>query len=807
MKRILILLILLLNISVFAGAEKIDINNCPPEALDSLMIPEEVISRIKNFIERRGELKSIYDLSRIEGVDSEIMNIIKQSVAVYPDTTLDSTSIYLIRMQDRLASEESPTEGAIDLWGELLMKKININTADANDLMLLDGVNLTDAEAILQSRYKNKKFRYPNDVRRSENLTYFAWSRIRNYIGFNDYSKVLDFSGYYRAKLRFTNDDTYNYSSYSALANELLSRTKDLEIAHPDSVNLRSTLLDAGVSPETIDSMKARMEREYEELTGRDMNGDIINKANVQMGKYIKGGILAAKYSGIEEYRYKGFIAFTELPFVDNLIIGNYRVTLGQGLVMDNTDEYRSRRLDPNQGLFTDLTESYNTKFTGAALNGKVWRFNYMAFVSKEMRDGILNSDSTVNAPLLSRTDINEFKNKYEEITAGGRVGFELGNLFHLPFVTELGISGYNAKYDRNFKPDTLTLDIPFDASNIAVPVYINQLNGDLRRVFGLDFRTAYKNLSFEGEGALQDTSIAYVVKTNIVFDNFHFKTLIRHYDVGFDNLYARPFSEQARFDDTELEKTYRLIDPLFTFILDDPRPKSEEGIYFETRYRITEKITFNYCYLDVWRTLDYNLYNYRFQGEVEVRPVFPLRIRLKHKFQEKNLYKDIISTHSTTNETSLRIFAVLENGDYINFESRYGMVGLTPSISYAENLFIDGSFLSGAYEKNINDYFSMLGGFAVWKTDGMSQWIFEDNSIDFLYGDGNKLYLTFIDRLSDLVSVRIKLSLKNQEVNHGGIEALSDQLKYADTDYIRIGSFVDHSNLLGINVQMDLRW
>jgi hypothetical protein len=154
-----------------------------------------------------------------------------------------------------------------------------------------------------------------------------------------------------------------------------------------------------------------------------------------------------------------------------------------------------------------------------------------------------------------------------------------------------------------------------------------------------------------------------------------------------------------------------------------------------------------------------------------------------------------------------LRIFATLDNGDYVNFESRYGMVTLTPSIRYAENIFIDGSFLSGSYEKNINDYFSVLGGFAVWKTDGMSQWIFEDNSIDFLYGDGNKLYMTFIDRISDLVSIRMKVSLKNQEVNHAGIEALADQLKYADTDYTRIGSFVDNSNLLGINVQMDLRW
>ncbi|MFO8033088.1 MAG: hypothetical protein R6U22_11140, partial [Desulfohalobiaceae bacterium] len=41
-------------------------------------------------------------------------------------------------------------------------------------------------------------------------------------------------------------------------------------------------------------------------------------------------------------------------------------------------------------------------------------------------------------------------------------------------------------------------------------------------------------------------------------------------------------------------------------------------------------------------------------------------------------------------------------------------------------------------------------GGSTLWATDGMSQWEFEDTDIDFLDGDGTKLYVTVKNTLSD---------------------------------------------------------
>ncbi|MDY6787248.1 MAG: hypothetical protein SVK54_03910, partial [candidate division WOR-3 bacterium] len=518
-------------------------------------------------------------------------------------------------------------------------------------------------------------------------------------------------------------------------------------------------------------------------------------------------GGLFVKYAGIEEYRYKMYASMKDMPYSPDIVIGNFRISAGQGLVLDNTDEYRARRYDIINGVFPDVIESYGSAFNGIALNGSLGRLDYTAFGSSMKRNALLNPDSTVNMLILQHTFFNAFENNVGELTGGGRVSLNLGGFMDMPISTRIGVTGYRSMYDRNLNPDTVFIDIPFDKDNISDPVFTESFSGKERSVYGVDFRTDYRNMSFEGEVARQMDAYAYVLRNDIVFDNFYLRTIYRHYDAGFDNPFARPLSEQSRFDDTSFEKEYRLVDPMLTIMTDDPRPKPEEGIYFETRYRLTEQLTLNKVYLDIWRTLDYNLTNYRFQGTIEYRPVFPLRIRLKQKIQEKNLAKIAVSTHSVTNETTLRIFALLSNNDYLNLEARYGRVNLTPSLMYGENYIIDGTYLNVSFEHEMTDYFSVLSGIATWQTGGMSQWIFEDTGIDFLYGNGQKLYVTMIDRLSDNISVRAKASLKNQDIPHTGIYNPDSEYHYYDGDEQFMRDFIEYNNLFNLEIRLDFRW
>jgi 1-acyl-sn-glycerol-3-phosphate acyltransferase len=58
--------------------------------------------------------------------------------------------------------------------------------------------------------------------------------------------------------------------------------------------------------------------------------------------------------------------------------------------------------------------------------------------------------------------------------------------------------------------------------------------------------------------------------------------------------------------------------------------------------------------------------------------------------------------------------------------------------------------FVAVQWEHNFSDDFNGELGVATWYTRGMSQWIFEDQGIDFLEGQGVKWYVAFTDRLSD---------------------------------------------------------
>ncbi len=807
MKKIYLLVSILtiLNLIIIPDTQ-IDINNTDPSALDTLLIPDEVILNIKSYLRDHGQIKSIYEFYRIDGVDNEIFEILKDKIILRPSESIDSTPIYILRLQDKLASEDGFTTGAIELWERLILEKIDINTTTAENLSQIYGVRLTDVEAILQAR-KSRKFRYANDLRRAPFLTYYAFTNLRNYITYGEQKKEkFYFDGYFRTKIKYYNDDAYGYTSYSSLANELNYRLSQLQVINPDSVNLRTKLLQVGYTEEQIDSLKSRLESEYDEISKRKVGAFLYNKFIFNVGDHFSFGGLFTDYTMMMKNNYKGYVQLRKLPFIENIIVGNYRVTLNQGILFDNMDNKSTRMYNRSPGLFVDLSESYSNDLMGVAFDGNLWRFNYLGFFSYKKRDGFLNNDSTVNLPFLTKTYIESFSEVYTERLIGGKIDLKMGGIFNLPLVTKIGFSGFSSLFDKEFKQDNLTIDIPFDKDNLNIPVYNTEFQGKSLKVYGINFQSAYKNLFLQGEIARQNSSYAYVLKSGVVYNNFYLVGLIRRYDVGYTNFYSRPFYEQSRYDDTEFEKTYRLIDPLFTYILDDPRPKPEEGIYLETRYRILSNITLNYTYLDVWRTLDYDLLNYRFQTEIEIKPVFPLRIRLKEKIQEKNIYKRIVSTSSFTNETTLRVFTILDNNDYLNFEARYGMVKLTTGGSL-ENSFIDGSFVNVSYDKKLTDYFSITGGFATWKTDGMSQWILEDNGIDFLYGNGNKMYLTLIDRISNILAMRLKLSLKNQENTFSGISNFQSNYRYIDSDFQVISDFSEYKNLFGISCQVDVRW
>jgi hypothetical protein len=400
-----------------------------------------------------------------------------------------------------------------------------------------------------------------------------------------------------------------------------------------------------------------------------------------------------------------------------------------------------------------------------------------------------------------------------------------------MPYGTYVGFTTVTSSYDREINPIPENLDIPDypvdgKRNQLIDKNYTNLWSGDKRTIVGGEFRTILDNFSLEGEyaklqDATNDEGNAYVIKARALYEHLYLLAIYRHYDLDYDNPYARPFAEQAKFDDTLLEKDYRLIDPTYKLLEEFPTPKAEEGIYLETRYEISRKLTITKLYADMWKNLAYNLPNLRVQGEIEYRPVFPLRFRLKHKYQSKQKGRNIVPSKSITNETTFRVFALITQRDFFQLKLRYGKVDLTsvPSLSGEDieerymprSIDIDGGFIEVSWDHNFSEDLSVQGGIMYWNTNGMSQWNFEDDTIDFLNGRGKKYYVVVSDRLSPNVQLRLKFRNLDSEQPHTGLLVQKDGdeygYHYATGEYYKKNDLIQKINLFSLQIQLDYRW
>jgi hypothetical protein len=291
--------------------------------------------------------------------------------------------------------------------------------------------------------------------------------------------------------------------------------------------------------------------------------------------------------------------------------------------------------------------------------------------------------------------------------------------------------------------------------------------------------------------------------------DYFYLLGIWRHYDLGYSNPYSRGFAEQLRYDDTIFEKPYYLSDPLASQLAQWPAPKPEEGVYVETRFQVSRAITFTKVYLDLWRSLPYGFNNHRFQGEVEYRPDFTVRFRLKYKYQEKTKMHDVVPTTSRTTEYTFRTFFLPTNSDFFDVQLRLGMVELTPNPLYGDDRLMSGGYIAARWEHNFSEDLSVLGGTTLWSTDGMSQWEFEDTGIDFLDGDGTKFYVTIKNTLSDNLQLRLRILRKDTFYPRNGLYRPDpdDSFYYEGDPDSPVRDFVDQATEYGVRCQLDFRW
>jgi len=778
-------------------ASQLDLNRAPLEEIYTLPVDSLTAHRIYEYRELHGYFATVYELRRVEGIDGLTFEQIKPLVKIaipFPERTEWSSILY---EQKKLASEEPPSKAAIDVWEEMVRSPMYINDATFSELLNIDRMTPIDAAAILRYR-QYRTIQSARDLRRVRDLSNYAYTSLRKYVQYEP--EPLITRPYGSARVRIEHSNRLDVGEDDNVA----TRISYLESAIGGLDTLAANLIDVyDWQPSEIARLRDKLNYELDTLNNLHPLPHFDVRAKINYQQKLRAGFHYDEYFKDA----KGYAGVVNIGPVRRFYVGNYRIVWGEGLMIDNSDEYRARIYERSSGLYGDLTENYGYKLFGAAgdlsMDWKDITFMPSFFYSNTLRDAILNPDGTIWRTFNNPYRFAIYRNNVTEQAYGFNLG--IAPLEKLMPGAQVSFEAMRLAYDRTLDPAIRWVDIPLDKYDPAFYPEITTLSRDSTRQFlGATFVVPVFNTFISGEIVQQhgqdSSAYAYVVKGRIQYDYLYLNFLYRHFDAAYDNPFNRGFSEYRRFEDTPFERPYALVDPEYASLYEDPTPKPEEGIYLETRYQLTRNIILTRAYIDIFRNVSHNLLNHRAYVEFEYQPIWPLRIRVSQKIIRKHLPRPVQATVSTTHESALKTFLYLPNFDAIRIEARFGMVDLTAS--EGDDLTLDGGFLSVSFTHNLSNAFSLEGGLAVWKTDGMSQWIFEDVGIDFLNAEGMKFYIVASQKIGSML-VKTKFSQKFTQIPHTGL-ANNPDVYYPDLPGLRVADYTDRENSTKISLQID---
>ncbi len=847
MKKFLLLLFALFCIGLYA--EKLDLNTATLTEILQLPISEIQANDIYQYREYIGFFESLYDLRKIPSIDQVTMLRIKDLVVISLYREQDDVSIRRDEIQDlleRLDSNEGGSEGMSDVWEDYLMTPQNVNQMRYDDFISLPNVSGIDAVAILKRVAAGDTIADMRDMRNSVGLSHYGYTNLRSYVYYKEPPVKNRF--YYDAQMQY-------YTRY-------------FEEGASDMLHESFLRSDYGMSGVVIPHDKRKSYWGYFNLDKLDP--DVMVKLRARYGNHYKIGFM--NYSGkgekslidkssddlIADSKFYAGYENTNLPLLKNtamkLYLGHYRATFGEGLVMENTDFYSSRKTGFGfskriLGITPDLSRTQEYALRGGALEISNPYFGATFFGSDDKKDAIVYMQretddegnptdyltpvvgadgkkqvfSYVNASVRWDNDeLREAEASFnEELRSGAAYATPYINLAyrkdavhekifgtHLqvsPIIgTKLGFTTYTALYDdANFVvPDWNTLKTQLIRDSYYYKVfkttdseiaglYSTQTDSyvrDYRRVIGFDGSTVIGNTSLQGEYAelsvegedikLGDDPKAYLVSAYTQFENLYFLTLLRHYDLNFDNPYSNAFSEHEKFDDTALEKyIYALTNPTLSDIYQNAsQAQPEHGVYFETRYKFNNYYTVGRSYLDIWERLTDGRRSARFQSELEFRPLYQIGMRFRYKNQV-NRYDDTAERGvSKTNEYTMSLRTFLSNRDFLEFEYRYNTVWGPPYTSLtnpaqpgnnsmaAAMTLMTGDYIGVNYTHNFSPSVKLQGSFVYWYGHGISHWDWEDMEIDFMGEKGAKAWVALHSRISQNLYLTLKYRNKTYQ-------------------------------------------
>ena len=672
------------------SAAPLDINRATLEQVRALPIPASVAEAIVEHRTYVAPFAGLFDLLAVEGMTPELLQRLRPLIATTP--VFESARLEqedeerrageLNSVVQRLLSEEGASEGLVDDYVDQIKDPRDVNRLDLFDLLAFQNVSPVDAVAILRERDQSGRIENARQLRAAPGLSYWGYRNLRDFVRYDDPpARWGRPSADYQLRVY---DTPYLLDDADILNENIIGDTQ-------------------GLAPDQKDAFRSFDLNTYAGRLDLDTGEPYLtSKLRLRAGRNLRGGFLSHRNLGEARWNEtaKWFLALEDLPArstrlgparLHGLVVGNYAVAFGQGLVMDATDFFMARRTGYGYsvrpaGLRGDLSRSDEYTLRGAAAEWSVGRLRGTSFFSRDRKDAVLNPDGSFNAyirmaPRLSndllegirddiasglfagRGDTSAFlpmRDVMDERIYGTHLKVELARGAWLG-MTGMEIHTRNRRFDApgadrwDPRPATLVID-PGRLEDRDAEIgagYDSRALGAYRRIWGTDGQAVWRNLAVAAEYAKLDTARtgaawlplfskgaeAFVTNAYLQYENLTVLALYRDYDLGYDNPYDRGFSEDSRFEQTLLDgNAFRLKNPYWAELARYvPQPKAERGWYLTTRWQVSRQLTLSGLEYDTWTRKADGADLRRLAVRLEYRPIFPVRLRVRHAVSSRH--------------------------------------------------------------------------------------------------------------------------------------------------------------------------
>ena len=269
-------------------------------------------------------------------------------------------------------------------------------------------------------------------------------------------------------------------------------------------------------------------------------------KYQLTYGDYVKAGVLGAQDAG-EPFLagknrlgydfYSFYLQLRNLGRLQSLVLGKYRVSMGMGLIANNSFGLGKVSMLQNLGRSTNTLRAHSSRSASNYLQGAAATFSISkhlsasAFFSYRAMDATLNKDGTAATILTSgyhRTETElEKKNNLKNTTYGGNLRYQAQGL-------HAGVNVIATHLNRELKPNTSVLYRQhyaqgFDFLNVSA-----------------DYGYVSHRFSANGETAMnKDGALATINSLSLQLNSeWSLMALQRFYSFRYTSLYARCFSD-----------------------------------------------------------------------------------------------------------------------------------------------------------------------------------------------------------------------------------------------------------------------